>query len=222
MGIIYLMFSAKRQGIFVIGGVGSGRWCRGGGKTTTEEVHQVDIRYMQRQGLLRLPGYIGSLWWSCGGEQTGSINFRVERNCLVLMYRHQSYGEEWQKIKEQVWFDRTPCNYGGERLWFLCPNCSKRVAVLYCAGIRFLCRHCYDLSYRSQRESYMQRMIRRARRVRQHLGASENLLMPIREKPKGMHHRTFERLVGEEMAANQAASAVLDERSVRYEQLGVL
>jgi hypothetical protein len=34
----------------------------------------------------------------------------------VLNYRNRSYGEDWQDVEERVWFERTPCNYGGERL----------------------------------------------------------------------------------------------------------
>jgi hypothetical protein len=36
--------------------------------------------------------------------------------------------------------------------------------------------------------------MRKARKIRQKLGASMNLLEPIWQKPKGMHWRTFERL----------------------------
>ncbi|MCP4284866.1 MAG: hypothetical protein GY792_10505 [Gammaproteobacteria bacterium] len=175
-----------------MGGPGSGSWYRWNKKTTAEEVHRVDIRYMRKQGLLRRPGSTGSLSWSCGGEQTGSIRYRVERDRLVLMYRHRSGGDDWQGIEEPVWFDRTPCNFGGERLWFLCPHCSKRVAVLYGAGARFLCRHCYDLPYASQIETYMDRMMRRARKVRDRLGVSGDLSEPIWRKPKGMHQTTFD------------------------------
>ncbi len=60
------------------------------------------------------PGSTGSLSWSCGGEQTGSIRYRVEQDALVLRYRHRSYGEDWQDVEERVRFDRTHCNYGGD------------------------------------------------------------------------------------------------------------
>jgi hypothetical protein len=45
----------------------------------------------------------------------------------------------------------TPCNYGGQRPWFLSPvrGCSRRVAVLYGGGI-FACRRCHGLNYQSQ------------------------------------------------------------------------
>jgi hypothetical protein len=75
------------------GGPGSGSWSRWGTKTTTEEVHRVDIRYMHQQGFLR-PGYSGMLTWSCGDRETGKIGYWVEADRLVLIYR-ANIGGEW-------------------------------------------------------------------------------------------------------------------------------
>lgn len=50
----------------------------------------------------------------------------------------------------------TPCHFGGERYWLICPAyknnriCSKRVGVLYKSGDYFACRHCYNLTYSSR------------------------------------------------------------------------
>ena len=46
---------------------------------------------------------------------------------------------------------RSSCHYGGERPWFLCPHCGRRVAILY-GGAVFACRTCYGLAYEVQRE----------------------------------------------------------------------
>ena len=197
-----------------MGGPGSGTWYRWDKKTTTEEVHRVDIRYLRRQRFLR-PGVGGSLTWSRGGEQTGWIRFKVEQDAVVFLYRHCAYGTEWRSVEERVWFDRTACHFGGERLWFLCPHCGRRVAVLYGAGIRFLCRHCYALPYASQNETRSDRLMRKARKIRQRLDASDSLCDPIWEKPRGMHWKTFERLVRAERAANDASMlAIADELKI--------
>ncbi len=50
----------------------------------------------------------------------------------------------------------TPCNFGSTRYWFKCPLmkdgqlCGRRVGVLYKVDDYFGCRHCYNLTYRSQ------------------------------------------------------------------------
>ena len=192
-----------------MGGVGSGTWYRWDRKTTAEEVNRIDIRYLRQRGLLCPSGVRRSMSWSCGDQETGSIGFWVEQDRVLLSYRYRFGSEEWKDIEESIWFDRTPCHYGGERLWFLCPNCSARVALLYGLGPRFLCRHCYRLPYGSQNESFIDRMMRKARKVRKRLGASSNLMEPVWAKPTGMHRKTFDRLVREEEKANQASNLAM-------------
>jgi hypothetical protein len=74
-------------------------------------------------------------------------------------------------------------------------------AILYGPGRYFLCRHCYDLTYQSQRDSQMYRALHRAQDIRRRLGGSANMTEPFPEKPKGMHHDTYERLWWEHHAA---------------------
>jgi hypothetical protein len=52
----------------------------------------------------------------------------------------------------QVSLVTTPCNFGGVGYWFGCPDCGRRVAVLYLAlgDVYFRCRHCNNLSYHSR------------------------------------------------------------------------
>ena len=181
-----------------MGGRGSGRRNYGGGdgKTTTESQHRIDIRWLKKQGYLR-PGVAGLLSWSRSwdgeSKETGSIGYKMEANRMILFYRIQVNGGEWVPAEQTIRFDRTPCNYGGYRQWFLC-RCGRRVAVLYGAGKYFLCRHCYDLCYTSQQETEIDRMMRKTRKIRDRLGTSQNLSMPIWRRPKGMHKKTFDRL----------------------------
>ena len=186
-----------------MGGVGSGSWYRFSKKTTTDECHSMDVRYLHRNGLLKSGGWF-SLRWSRAGRQTGSIRGVVEGEKrpeqVTLLYRHKSgLGGEWEDVREPVELAWTACNFGGERPWFICPGagCGRRVAVLYGPGRYFLCRHCYDLSYESQREHKTHRALRRAQKIRQRLGGSANMMEAFPEKPKGMHHDTYMRMFWE-------------------------
>src|SRR2546427_2601374 len=100
------------------------------------------IRELQRKGFLRPAGWT-SLNWSRNGDVVGSVGVRAEFDRVVLRYRHQRYGEDWKDEEYPIFLDRTPCNYGGERVWFLCParGCSRRVAVVY-GGSVFSFRDC--------------------------------------------------------------------------------
>ncbi len=51
----------------------------------------------------------------------------------------------------------TPCYFGNERIWFLCPVCTRRVGTLYKPPAKnmLLCRKCHNLSYSKSRYSKM-------------------------------------------------------------------
>ena len=179
-----------------MGGLGSGNRYRFSKKTTTEECHRLDVRNLYREGLLR-PGCCFRSSWSRAGKETASIRGFVYRDRVVLSYRHRrGLGGEWEDVKEPVSLEWTPCNFGGERPWFVCPGiaCGRRVAVLYGPGKYFLCRHCYDLRYESQREDKKDRALRRAHKIRTRLGGSANMMELFPERPKGMHLDTYMKL----------------------------
>jgi hypothetical protein len=193
------MISVKRWEK-IMGGVGSGNWYRFDKKITTGECHSIDVRYLHREGLLR-PWRWFSLRWSRAGRETGSIraaaigNEKPER--VILTYRHRSGPSgEWEDVREPVPLAWTACNFGGQRPWFICPGagCARRVAVLYGPGRYFLCRHYHNLVYQSQRDNAMDRALHKAQAIRKRLGGSTNMMEPFLEKPKGMHHDTYERL----------------------------
>jgi hypothetical protein len=137
------------------------------------------------------------LRWSRAGRETGSIGGIALPDRITLLYRHKrGLNGEWEDAQESVEHAWTPCNFGGERPWFICPGagCGQRVAVLYGPGRYFLCRHCNDLAYQSQRDTKMHRALYRAQDIRRQLGGSANMMEPFPEKPKGMHWRTYERM----------------------------
>ncbi|MEK6785498.1 MAG: hypothetical protein AABY61_08460 [Nitrospirota bacterium] len=180
-----------------MGGMGSGRHWHYGANDTTDDYRAIDVRRWQREGLL-IAGCVFGRQWSRNGEVTASIQVRVETDRLWLIYRHRSGGGEWKDENYPVWFERTACNLGGQRLWFRCParGCNRRVAILYGGGI-FACRHCYKLAYPSQRETWDGRARIRADRIRARLGWEPGILNGDGLKPKGMHWRTFARLLAE-------------------------
>ena len=178
-----------------MGGLGSGRWSRSKSKATTENYHAIDIRRFKKVGGLR-PGIRGYLHWSQHGEQTGLVGYEMGSDYMILVYRYRLHSEEWKPVKQTILLDRTSCNYGGSRTWFLCPQCGQRVAILYATGKSFLCRHCNNLTYASQQESEKNRYMMKVKKIRQRLGA-DNLFQPIIFKPKNMHQTTFDRLCKE-------------------------
>ena len=75
------------------------------------------------------------------------LDIRVDFKCMVLSYRMRSTGEV---VEQRVQTQTSPCHLGGERRWFTCPRCSKRVAVIYTPGRYFACRQCCGLGYATE------------------------------------------------------------------------
>lgn len=177
-----------------MGGFGSGRHWHFSATATTDNFRAIDVRRWARDGLLQ-PGRAFCWHWRCAGDVTGSIKVRVEMGRVVLDYRTKSGCDDWQAQSYPVYLDATPCHFGGERQWFLCParGCGRRVAKLY-GGAIFACRYCHQLAYPSQREAFHDRAARKADGIRRKLDWEPGIANGHGPKPKGMHWRTFERL----------------------------
>ena len=61
---------------------------------------------------------------------------------LKVVYEGGSY---------QIPVEKKTCNYGGHYYFFQCPQCNKRMRILYCLEGKYLCRKCAHLGYHSQR-----------------------------------------------------------------------
>jgi hypothetical protein len=194
-----------------MGGPGSGRWYRWHTKATVEGCRRLDVRDWQRRGLLCPRMEFSWGWWNGDGRKVASINVRVQPGRVRLSYRIRRNGEDRQDIEEPVALVWTPCYYGGQRPWFICPGvvqgriCGRRVAILYGVGRYFLCRHCYGLTYESQREDLPTRLISKAQKIRRRLGGSASSVEPFPAKPKGMHWHTYDRLRWQAREANMSS-----------------
>ena len=107
-----------------------------------------------------------------------------------------NYTNRSKPYQYSIQVSKTPCNYGGYRHWFICPSCSKRVSVLYCAGV-YVCRHCIGANYGSQLQQPIDRLFSRLHTIRQRVGWQAGIANGIGERPKGMHRSTYDKLVNE-------------------------
>jgi len=97
-------------------------------------------------------------------------------------------------VEQRVQTQTSACHLGGQRHWFTCPRCSKRVAVLYAPGRYFACRQCGGLGYATQKEGAGDRASTKADKLRKRLGWEAGILNGNGDKPKGMHRKTYQRL----------------------------
>ena len=121
--------------------------------------------------------------------------------------------------------DWTACHFGGYRAWFKC-RCGKRTSTMFAPYSsvtdkggkgNWACRHCHAIEYESQYQDPISKKIARCWRIAHKLCLGSILVVPARiEKPKGMHQKTFERLLEEfeeaQYQMENALGAWLDKR----------
>ncbi len=172
-----------------MGGRGSGRQSTFSSKPETNDSMPLDIRKITSKGLL-VPGRSFSWQWLVNDRQVAGISIRVNiDHGIVLSYRMKSTGEV---VEQGVQTQTSPCHLGGQRHWFTCLRCRRRVAVLYAPGRYFTCRQCGGLGYATQKESAGDRASTRADKLRKRLGWQAGILNGDGGKPKGMHWKTYQ------------------------------
>lgn len=96
----------------------------------------------------------------------------------------------------QIGVAKTALHYGGYRYWLKCDYCSRRVVELFITHKpQIACRHCIRAKYESELESKLHRDARAARTIRAKLGWDMDYTFYNSRRPKGMHKKTFDRLV---------------------------
>lgn len=176
-------------------------------RTYTHQKAQLDIRELQsgrsgRSNLLKP----GTKIFSHQLDSGRSVSMRVRPDYVEVEYQVEVEGRMVPR-SIRIQFAFSQCKLGGARAWWLCPCCSKRVAVLYGWG-RFHCRKCADLHYHSQSESEEDRTLRRAGKLRKRLGWRPGIINPQGGKPRGMHWRTYHQLLAR--YNNEKAKALTD------------
>jgi hypothetical protein len=212
-----------------MGGWGSGRE-EYATTPVVEECRHLDVDRIKK--FTKHPGRKGPVWWgdredpeawitvTADGERDVGEETRTAR--LRLSYTlTDGRTDESEDVEYPVPLEYTECNFGGYRPWFRCPGkvdgeaCRRRVRKLYlplyASGARYyLCRECYGLGYRSSRTSGdpVERAEQRYRKAFKKADTENrrphpNNLPAFPERPKGMHHDTFEDLLADVREASR-------------------
>lgn len=182
-----------------MGNSNSGRW---GGKAKCENRPAIDIRRLAREGLLKPSSAF--IWrWSDGAM----VAAKVHQEALELSYATNL--KPMQSYRFEI--TQTRCNYGGARSWLICPHCQKQCAKIFERNGRFACRSCQRLRYQSQA---LDRMAR-------HQWAYTKLQTRLRDgelRPKGMHWKTYDRIIYRLADIDAKVSEAFDLLAARFMQ----
>jgi hypothetical protein len=176
-----------------MGGSGSGR-PRTKTVGTTDQFLSLDIHDLWRRGILMSEHPCTIIWHSSRGTVRGSIGLWAGLECVWLSYSCVAHIHE--PIPVQYFASRS--NAWG-RPYFRCPTCQRLAVKLYLVEGHFRCRRCHRLAYASQSEDELGRARRRLITVQRQLGGPLGLDLhaPTPERPAGMRHRQYYRLLRE-------------------------
>jgi hypothetical protein len=170
----------------------------------------IDVRMLNRERLF------------AGEAKQVRFGLRWPHLSDIIAYRYRlelQFGRE--KFPQNVRVSWTPCALGGERPWFHCPGCSRRIAKLYWGGeqLRYRCRQCLgNLLYASQTKSASGRRLYAAWKLRLRLG-SYSVNDPMPKRPLKMQRRTYNRLRARLEALEATLSRCLRVKTPDYENL---
>lgn len=182
-----------------MGGPGSGNrsWKRTR-PNLVEDAYALDLRSLVRKARLALGVTVAGQWEISTpiGNRRMTIQYHadltnLEDFTLVMKFRIDGIG-----YRQRVSLHVTKPHLGGARLWFLCPITGQRARMLYLPVDKrqFASREAHGLVYRSQSETDLFRSITRAQNIRARLGGDVSIHAPFPARPRGMHHRTYQRL----------------------------
>ncbi len=198
-----------------MGGFGSGRWQRSERKLLVNECHSIDIRTWKKQGWLEPETTI---------SYGHGLHIQVHKGEIELQFRivdDVAHADCHQRsYTEYVNIHRQECHFGGKRPAFLCPSCRRRSFILYQRYDYYRCRSCCKLAHSSQLECSHYRMINRAYKLLRQIHKDASLMLPIPEKPKGMHGFTYRRILREVERIRVNVSPVLNSREKFFELFG--
>jgi hypothetical protein len=133
---------------------------------------------------------------------------------IELSHKTRDWREGDRSVRYRVNLLWTVPTYGGRRWWFQCPRTHRKVAKLYLpnGGWRFWSRRAYRLGYACQRETELDRLMRKARKLSIALGGDGDMDIPP-QKPKGMRWNTYDRRISEWEEAACSANIAFSHRA---------
>lgn len=82
-------------------------------------------------------------------EECGRININELMRKIKILLKEELLKIELGGLGNNIKLTSSKTGNGGERYWFFCPQCNRRIGVLYRSpgSNSFLCRHCLSLQY---------------------------------------------------------------------------
>ncbi len=161
---------------------------------------------LRKLGYFSSPTKSGVMRWYLGERPMGSVH----------LFSHQG---EWLRCSYQYENDdrslsltliKTRCFFGGIRFWLSCPQCKRRVAILYLHGGNVRCRLCHGLGYRSSQTTHVGHVGALIRFLQLDNRAEDQYLDRRSKYWKGRLTKHHQRWLSRRIKMKQAGKAVVD------------
>lgn len=146
--------------------------------SSLDDVVQLDVSYLKKAGLLS-KGKASKLNW-IKGDKIVLAN--------VIIYIEENHME---MVGGTIHFTRTSCNFGGKRIWFLCPECGRRSRILY--GINFVCRLCVNVPYGCIGEDRLDRINRKIGKFKSIAFDDADIKVKPKQKHRVSHYKNIDK-----------------------------
>ncbi len=141
-----------------------------------ENTASLDVAYLSRHGHLDVGSWKRLYWRQSGQVRLKGLVKAFDDHLTIDIGFHTHW----------IALTQTPCHFGGQRRWFVCPRCGNRMAVLYMRHGRFACRHCQQIAYQSQSGDADDRLIWRHHNLSHKLRNLKS--QPIRSRRRIQHN----------------------------------
>jgi hypothetical protein len=145
---------------------------------------RVDVRQLKRDGYLE-PGRAERFWWRAEGELVGPVTVTAG----TVEGGHGAVDIIGPDFAASVRLTTTPCTFGN-RIWFTCPDCERRCAVLLVETGSLTCQQCANAPNLSTTLSRAARKQDELHKARRGLFMDEH---DVAHRPKGMRSATWQR-----------------------------
>ncbi len=121
----------------------------------------------------------------------GRVRLEIEREGLLKWTLFESWTDESEQQSGTMTYIERPCNFGGTRVYLVCPATEETCLALFFNGGAWVSRQAGDLHYRTQSEREIRRLTKKAENIKAKMrGNGESWLI----KPKGMPQKRYSEL----------------------------
>lgn len=170
-----------------MGGLGSGNKQQSG-RLTVGQCLQLDVEKLKLHGVFE-----ESATWTWRWTNGNAVQISTSEPGWLRL----GYQADEKTFEYRIRIETIPQHFGGARRWFRCPNtkCARRCRTVYFRQGYFLCRKCQRLGYLTEQASKSDYPYHQINKVRRRLGWVPGYLNGHETKPKGMHWKTYDRLI---------------------------